>query len=119
MGPHPAQTGLQSLPAGLACSGTRLAPRRAACWLSPSRSKRSLPRPKQLALGCILLAGCRCAGKEDVITIKAEDGGDTVTFLFETPSEWSAQWAQRACGCGMRQLGMHSVVPDVLLSVGS
>lgn len=32
-----------------------------------------------------------------MITIKAEDGGDTVTFLFETPSEWSAWWAQQAC----------------------
>ncbi|KAL4448812.1 hypothetical protein ABPG77_007529, partial [Micractinium sp. CCAP 211/92] len=29
----------------------------------------------------------KCAGKEDVITIKAEDGGDTVTFLFETPNQ--------------------------------
>lgn len=28
----------------------------------------------------------KCAGKEDIVTLKAEDGGDVVTFLFETPS---------------------------------
>jgi hypothetical protein len=30
----------------------------------------------------------RCAGNEDIITIKADDGSDTVTFMFESPSEW-------------------------------
>lgn len=28
----------------------------------------------------------RCAGNDDIITIKAEDGGDTVAFQFESPS---------------------------------
>jgi len=28
----------------------------------------------------------KCAGNDDIITIKAEDGGDTVTFMFESPS---------------------------------
>ena len=29
----------------------------------------------------------RCAGNDDIITIKADDGSDTVTFMFESPSE--------------------------------
>ena len=29
----------------------------------------------------------RCAGNEDIITIKADDGSDTVTFMFESPSK--------------------------------
>ncbi|KAL3633119.1 hypothetical protein CASFOL_026103 [Castilleja foliolosa] len=27
----------------------------------------------------------KCAGNDDIITIKADDGGDTVTFMFESP----------------------------------
>ncbi|KAF2601922.1 hypothetical protein F2Q70_00025502 [Brassica cretica] len=29
----------------------------------------------------------KCAGNDDIITIKADDGGDTVTFMFESPSK--------------------------------
>lgn len=29
----------------------------------------------------------KCAGNEDIITIKAADQGDTVTFMFESPSQ--------------------------------
>lgn len=28
----------------------------------------------------------RCAGNEDIVTLKADDGSDTVTFMFESPS---------------------------------
>ena len=28
----------------------------------------------------------RCAGNDDIITVKADDGSDTVTFMFESPS---------------------------------
>lgn len=28
----------------------------------------------------------RCAGSDDIVTIKADDGSDTVTFMFESPS---------------------------------
>lgn len=28
----------------------------------------------------------KCAGNEDIITMKAEDNGDTVTFMFESPN---------------------------------
>lgn len=28
----------------------------------------------------------RCAGNDDIITIKADDGTDSVTFMFESPS---------------------------------
>jgi hypothetical protein len=34
----------------------------------------------------------KCAGNDDIITIKADDGGDSVTFMFESPSEWSVIW---------------------------
>jgi proliferating cell nuclear antigen len=34
----------------------------------------------------------KCAGNDDIITIKADDGGDSVTFMFESPSEWSTIW---------------------------
>jgi proliferating cell nuclear antigen len=30
----------------------------------------------------------RCAGNDDIITIKADDGSDTVTFMFESPSKF-------------------------------
>ncbi|ERM95128.1 hypothetical protein AMTRI_Chr07g30850 [Amborella trichopoda] len=29
----------------------------------------------------------KCAGNDDIITIKADDGGDIVTFMFESPSQ--------------------------------
>ncbi|XWS07677.1 hypothetical protein CRYUN_Cryun41cG0010300 [Craigia yunnanensis] len=29
----------------------------------------------------------RCASDDDIVTIKADDGGDTVTFMFESPSQ--------------------------------
>ena len=29
----------------------------------------------------------KCAGNDDIITIKADDGGDSVTFMFESPSK--------------------------------
>ena len=29
----------------------------------------------------------QCAGNDDIITMKAEDSGDTVSFMFESPSQ--------------------------------
>jgi hypothetical protein len=29
----------------------------------------------------------KCAGNDDAITMKSEDNGDTITFMFESPSE--------------------------------
>ena len=31
----------------------------------------------------------KCAGNDDIITIKADDGSDTVTFMFESPSKFT------------------------------
>jgi hypothetical protein len=28
----------------------------------------------------------KCAGNDDAITMKSEDNGDTITFMFESPS---------------------------------
>lgn len=30
----------------------------------------------------------KCAGNDDIITLKADDGSDTVTFMFESPSKY-------------------------------
>lgn len=30
----------------------------------------------------------KCAGNDDIITMKANDDGDTVSFMFESPSAW-------------------------------
>lgn len=30
----------------------------------------------------------RCAGRDDIITIKSDDASDTVSFMFESPSAW-------------------------------
>ena len=29
----------------------------------------------------------KCAGNDDAITMKSEDNGDHITFMFEAPSE--------------------------------
>jgi proliferating cell nuclear antigen PCNA len=33
----------------------------------------------------------KCAGNDDIITLKAEDTGDQVSFMFETPSTLPTQ----------------------------
>jgi proliferating cell nuclear antigen len=38
----------------------------------------------------------KCAGNDDSITLKAEDQGDTLTLMFESPSEKSLRAFQRA-----------------------
>jgi hypothetical protein len=40
----------------------------------------------------------KCAGNDDIVTLKANDDGDTVTFMFESPSEHAEaeQWAAPA-----------------------
>lgn len=30
----------------------------------------------------------KCAGNDDAITMKADDAGDVVTFMFESPGEY-------------------------------
>ena len=34
-----------------------------------------------------MLVSCRCAANDDIITVKAQDQGDTVTFMFESPNQ--------------------------------
>lgn len=38
----------------------------------------------------------KCAGNDDSITMKSEDNGDTITFMFESQSECSQMQKQRA-----------------------
>lgn len=35
----------------------------------------------------------KCAGNDDVITLKAEDQGDTLTLMFESPSKHQSSFA--------------------------
>ena len=42
----------------------------------------------------------KCAGKEDTLTMRAEDDGDTVAFLFEAGSELSFGVGEGAWGGG-------------------
>jgi proliferating cell nuclear antigen len=35
----------------------------------------------------------KCSGSDDIVTLKANDDGDTVTFMFESPSELSKSGA--------------------------
>ena len=39
----------------------------------------------------------KCAGNDDIITMKADDNGDVVAFVFESPSE---RGPQAGGGCG-------------------
>ena len=44
----------------------------------------------QLSMGMNLTSMAkilRCAANDDIITVKAQDQGDTVTFVFESPSQ--------------------------------
>ena len=47
----------------------------------------------------------KCAGNDDAITMKSEDNGDTITFMFESPSEpgCAARWS--AAGCLLEMSG--------------
>ena len=29
----------------------------------------------------------KCSGNDDIVTLKADDSGDTITFMFESPSK--------------------------------
>jgi proliferating cell nuclear antigen len=44
---------------------------------------------KSLALGINLNSFAKilkCSGNDDIVTLKAEDSADTITFMFESPS---------------------------------
>lgn len=44
--------------------------------------------PRSLGLSLNNLAKIlKCAGNDDIVTMKAADDGDTVTLMFESPSE--------------------------------
>ena len=38
-----------------------------------------------LITSCFVL--CRCAANDDIITVKAQDQADNVTFMFESPNQ--------------------------------
>jgi proliferating cell nuclear antigen len=36
---------------------------------------------------CFQAKMLKCAGNDDIVTMKAEDKGDSVTFMFESPNQ--------------------------------
>ncbi|KAJ6902222.1 hypothetical protein NC651_019874 [Populus alba x Populus x berolinensis] len=32
----------------------------------------------------------KCANNDDIVTFKVDDDGDSVTFMFQSPSEWQS-----------------------------
>jgi len=40
----------------------------------------------------------KCAGNDDIITLKADDKGDSVTFMFESPSKCWPSLRPRGAG---------------------
>jgi proliferating cell nuclear antigen len=65
----------------------------------------------------------KCAGDKDVVTIKADDGGDSITFMFESPSTtplsfllfifcfvWHSVWLLRKCEKGKENVRISSVL---------
>jgi hypothetical protein len=52
----------------------------------------------------------KCAGNDDIVTMKADDNGDTITFMFESPSEPQAVLKARA-SARHRPLGAHARPP--------
>ena len=44
----------------------------------------------------------KCAGNDDAITMKSEDNGDTITFMFESPSEHALALLASLLFCGLR-----------------
>lgn len=49
----------------------------------------------------------KCAGNEDIVTMKAADDGDTVTFMFESPSEHQLS-APLCCDAAVFLIAYHS-----------
>lgn len=43
----------------------------------------------------------KCAGNDDAITMKSEDNGDTITFMFESPSEHALALQASLLFCGL------------------
>lgn len=42
---------------------------------------------KQFALFCSMSKILKCAANDDIVTMKAQDNADTVTFVFESPNQ--------------------------------
>ncbi|MQL95832.1 hypothetical protein Taro_028503 [Colocasia esculenta] len=65
----------------------------------------------------------KCAGNDDIITIKADDGSDTVTFMFESPSELPVPTVSSAldlcfllaCRLSFLDESVYSAMPSVSL----
>ena len=54
---------------------------------------------------CSMAKILKCAGNDDVITIKAGDNSDTITFVFESPSKYFNFWYVKFKVQSLPQLG--------------
>ncbi|KAL5081408.1 hypothetical protein RYX36_009829 [Vicia faba] len=58
------------------------------CHLRPPDLFRNPPPHLSMGMNLNNMAKMlKCAGNDDIITIKADDGSDTVTFMFESPTQ--------------------------------
>ena len=62
----------------------------------------------------------KCSGSDDVITLKAEDSGDTVTFVFETPdSDRVSDYQLKLMDIDSEHLGIPDTNYDSILRMPS
>jgi len=62
----------------------------------------------------------KCSGTDDVITLKAEDSGDTVTFVFETPdSDRVSDYQLKLMDIDSEHLGIPDTNYDTILRMPS
>lgn len=52
----------------------------------------------------------KCAGNDDIITMKADDTGDVVTFMFESPGECPPLNSSTHEPCGGL---LHTITPQL------
>ncbi|XP_073131274.1 proliferating cell nuclear antigen-like [Henckelia pumila] len=62
----------------------------------------------------------KCAGNDDIVTIKADDGTDTVTFMFESPSQDKiADFEMKLMDIDSEHLGIPETDSDAIVRMAS
>ena len=58
----------------------------------------------------------RCAANDDIITIKAQDQGDTITFMFESPNQENvADYEMKLMNLDLEHLGIPETGEQMLI----
>jgi len=53
----------------------------------------------------------KCAGNEDVVTLKSQDDGDMLTVMFESPNQVSRRCEKKRLGSGVGRERSESATP--------